>query len=96
MANEVLKLYTKETNLKRDIKMAKTNIDTSALKKYSELTIAEVQDLVVDHKWLAHLQIEIEIISQSLTITIKTIAERYNQTLTDLNEKLRALEEQVN
>jgi type I restriction enzyme M protein len=80
--------------------MAETNIDTLALKKYSELTTAKVQDLVVHHKWLAHLQnalqTEVEIISQNLTITIKTIAEGYNQTLTDLNEKVRALEEQVN
>ena len=99
-AKEVLALFTKETNLKKEIKTAEGELDSLLLKQYSKLTTAEVQDLVVNHKWLAHLQnalqTEVESISQSLTTTIKTIAERYSHTLTELNQQVEGVETQVN
>lgn len=100
IANEVLQGYTKEAKLKKEIKAAETNLDTLLLKKYAELTDAEVQNLVVNHKWLAYLQnalqTEVESISQSLTATIKTLAERYSKTLTELDSTVTDLESEVN
>ncbi len=99
-ANEVLTAYTNEAMLKKEIKTAETNLDTLLLKKYAELTDDEVQDLVVNHKWLAYLQnalqTEVESISQSLTATIKTLAERYSKTLKELDSAVTDLESEVN
>ena len=99
-ANEVLQAYTKEAKLKKDIKTVETNLDALLLKQYAELTDDEVQDLVVNLKWLAYLQnalqTEVESISQSLTTTIKTLAERYSNTLTQLDATVTDLESEVN
>jgi type I restriction enzyme M protein len=99
-ANEVLQAYTKEAKLKKEIKTAETNLDALLLKKYAELTDDEVQDLVVNLKWLTYLQnalqTEVESISQSLTTTIKTLAERYSSTLTELDTTVTGLESEVN
>lgn len=100
IANEVLQGYTKETKLKKEIKTAEANLDVLLLKQYAELTDDEVQNIVVNHKWLAYLQnalqTEVESISQSLTATIKTLAERYNKTLKQLDATVTDLESEVN
>lgn len=100
IANEVLQGYTKEAKLKKEIKTAETNLDVLLLKQYAELTDAEVQNLVVNHKWLAYLQnalqTEVESISQSLTATIKILAERYSKTLPQLGTTVTELESEVN
>jgi len=100
IANEVLQGYTKEAKLKKEIKTAETNLDVLLLKQYAELTDDEVQNLVVNHKWLTYLQnalqTEVESISQSLTATIKTLAERYSKTLTALDTSVTELENEVN
>lgn len=99
-ANKVLQAYTKEAKLKKEIKTAETNLDALLLKQYAKLTDDEVQDLVVNLKWLAYLQnalqTEVESISQSLTTTIKTLAERYSSTLTELDATVTDLESEVN
>ncbi len=55
---------------------------------------------MVNQKWLAHLQnalqTEVEGISQSLTTSIKTLAERYQNTLPELNQQVEVLETSVN
>jgi type I restriction enzyme M protein len=99
-ANKVLQTYTKEAKLKKEIKTAETNLDALLLKQYAKLTDDEVQDLIVNLKWLAYLQnalqTEVESISQSLTTTIKTLAERYSTTLTELDTTVTDLESEVN
>ena len=63
-------------------------MDELALKQYPKLTEAEVQDLVLNKKWLATLkqtiQTEIDAISQSLNGRIKELADRYEHTLEEI------------
>ena len=71
--------------LKKEVKEQEQQLDELALQQYPKLSEAEVQDLVLNKKWLATLQhtiqTEIDAISQSLTGRIKELAERYGNTL---------------
>ncbi|MCT4587759.1 MAG: type I restriction-modification system subunit M [Carboxylicivirga sp.] len=99
-AKEILRLFTQEAQLKKDIKTAEIELDNLALEQYGKLSNDEVKDIVVNKKWLAHLQdalqTEVEGISQSLTTTIKTLSERYHDTLTDLSSEVEDLASKVN
>lgn len=71
--------------LKKRIKALDKELDDKAYARYPKLTAAEVQALVVDHKWMAVLDAavhgELDRVSQALTSRIKVLAERYGQTL---------------
>ncbi len=99
VANQLLKLFTKEASLKKDIKTKTTALDELCLAQYGKLTEEEVHQLVVDKKWLgsiqATLQTEIDAISQRLTSRIKELAERYEHTLTELDSTTNELENKV-
>ena len=94
-----LKLYTKEANLKKDIKAAENELDQNTLKQYGKLTEAELRHLVVEAKWLtdlyADIQTEIDGISQRLANRIKELAARYEHTLNELDTETRDLEHKV-
>ena len=79
------------------IKLAE--LETVTLKKYGELTEAEVKTLVLDAKWLTtlnnNIQTEIDAISQRLTGRVKELAERYENTLTQLESTTKTEEDKV-
>lgn len=97
--NEWLKLNTKESNLKKEIKEAETELDTRAYAKYATLTEADVKILVVEDKWLATLETaiqgEMDRISQAIAKRIKELAERYETPLPRINDKVAELEGRV-
>lgn len=99
LANTILKLFTNEANLKKALKTKEGELDELTLTKYKKLTEAEVRILVVEDKWLASLkaaiQTEIDAISQRLTGRIKELAERYENTLGELDNQTKTLEEKV-
>ncbi|MDE0561363.1 N-6 DNA methylase [Algoriphagus sp. NF] len=99
LANTILTLFTKEANLKKTLKAKESELDELTLAKYKELTEAEVRILVVEDKWLASLkaaiQTEIDAISQRLTGRIKELAERYENTLGELDSQTQRLEGKV-
>ncbi|RXG29881.1 type I restriction-modification system subunit M [Leeuwenhoekiella marinoflava] len=99
VAKKWLKLYTKEANLKKDIKAAEAELDKNTLAQYGKLTEAEVRKLVVEDKWLASLyadmQTEIDGISQRLANRIKELAARYEHTLNELDTETLDLENKV-
>ena len=74
-------------------------LDELTLAKFKTHTEAEVRILVVEDKWLASLQAaiqtEIDAISQRLTGRIKELAERYENTMGELDNKTQGLEEKV-
>jgi len=98
--NEWLKLNTEEGELKRKVKDAESALDELALKKYPELSEKEVQELVVEDKWLSVLDSaihgEMDRISQGLTQRVKELAERYESPLPRLTERVHELELKVN
>lgn len=100
IAQKWLKLYNQQSKLKKDIKTAEAKLDEQTLAQFNELTEQEVRDLVINDKWLATLyndiQSEIDAISQRLANRIKELAERYENTLTELDSQTEELEEKVN
>jgi type I restriction enzyme M protein len=100
LANALLKLFTEDAALKKQVKAKEAELDDLTLKQFGLLTEAEVRTLVVDDKWIASLsalmQSEIDAISQRLTGRIKELADRYENTLGELTTNTKSLEETVN
>ena len=92
-------IYNQISKLKKAIKDAEAALDTLAYDKYPTLSEKEVKTLVVDDKWLATLNAEIhgemDRISQSLTQRVKELAERYEDTLPALTDKVADMEAKV-
>jgi type I restriction enzyme M protein len=84
---------------KKDLKIKVAELDNATLNQFKKLTEEDVRILVVDDKWLASLksgiQSEIDAISQRLTGRVKELAERYENTMTELNHQTNSLEEKV-
>ena len=84
---------------KKSIKIAEKELDDKLYAKYPQLTSDEVKTLVVDDKWMTALENDvsdyIEHISQHLASRIKELAERYENTLPELDAKTKELETKV-
>lgn len=99
----VLENYLQQTEAikKANAEIKKLNevLEKQVLAKYPTLTETEIKDLVLVHKWEAHLQNclqqEQERISQNLTQRIKQLAERYATTLPELTVSLNEAESKV-
>ena len=93
------KLLADEAGAKKAVKSAREALDEAVLRKYPDLTEAEVKTLVVQDKWLADLatqvEAEIEARTESLTARVRTLTERYGRTLPDLTAEVEALEAKV-
>jgi type I restriction enzyme M protein len=98
--NSWLKLSNQQADLKRALWDAKSELDVKAYAKYSTLTETEIKTLVVDDKWLGSLDAaihgEIDRISQSLTLRVKELAERYDTCMPQHARKVAELEKVVN
>ncbi len=85
--------------LKKEVKEQEQQLDDLALQQYPKLSEADVQDLLLNKKWLATsqltIQTEIDTISRSLTGRIKELAERYEQTLGELDTEVEEFEAKV-
>ncbi len=99
LLEKVLLLLEKESLLKKEIKTLETKLDEQTLKKYYELSEVDVKTLVVDDKWItaikASIQTEIDAISQRLTARVRELAERYENTLDELNKNTKDQEKKV-
>ena len=99
LANVLLKLFTEDAALKKQIKAKEAELDDLTLKQFDLLTEPEIRTLVLDDKWIASLsalmQSEIDAISQRLTGRIKELADRYENTLGELTTNTKSLEENV-
>jgi len=100
---EVLEQYL---NLKEEIadakrvqKVLKYELLTKLVDKYKQLTEAEIKELVIEKKWVASLAArldgEMQRISQMLTTSISDMAERYGQTLPEIDNVISGLEGKV-
>jgi type I restriction enzyme M protein len=94
-----LELLDQESDAGKKISLAQKNLSTNLNAKYPNLSEKELKQLVVEDKWLATLQIDIESeaekISQSLTERVKELTERYIDPLPKLEENLNLLSEKV-
>lgn len=97
---QYLGLIEQQAKLTSDIKAASETLDKKALMQYAKLTEADVQNLVVDGKWMHAIQIainsEMERISQRLTQRLKELLDRYETPMPELDKQVKKLEEKVN
>jgi type I restriction enzyme M protein len=100
MLKEYQKLMEQETEGNRKIKEVKAALEKMLLEKYKALTIDEIKTLIVEDKWLEQLeqhgQSEIQRVTQGLAMRITELAERYENTLPQLNTQVTELEQKVN
>lgn len=93
-------LNVKQSELRRKIKEADTNLDEKAFKYYEELKEADIKLLVIEDKWLATIEVnvqgEIDRVSQALAARVKELAERYESPLPKLNARLSKFEAKLN
>ncbi|SFQ18077.1 N-6 DNA methylase [Parafilimonas terrae] len=81
------------------IKTAKAKMEKAVIAQYDMLTEDEIKDIVINHKWMQHLQQalqeEQERISQNLAQRIKELAERYENTLPAIEQEVQDYESKV-
>jgi type I restriction enzyme M protein len=97
--NDWLKLSGDEAALKKRVKELDAQLDQVAHDHYAQLSVAEIQQLVVNDKWLARMhadvQGELDRVSQTLTRRIRELAERYAVPLPGLVDEVEALSAKV-
>lgn len=96
---EYLELIDKESAASKEVKKAMKDLDTEVDKKYKELKEDEVKDLVVEFKWIPYITDEVnsemERVSHRLSTRIKELGERYDETLSQLEEDVKTYSEKV-
>lgn len=84
---------------KKLIKERKYDLLTALLVKYADLSEEDIKRLVIEKKWFAslgsRLNGEMQRISQQLTSKVSALAERYSQTLPDIDADITDLEAKV-
>ena len=94
-----LRLMDEQTKIKKQIKKKEKELDDKLLKKYTELSKEDVKRLVVEKKWLVRLKEnvndELDNIILSLTTRIKELAQRYAETLPDIEQEVEDFEKKV-
>jgi len=99
LANQLLKLFDKEAELKKTFKAKEVELDQLTLEQFGKLTVNEVREIVVEDKWVTSIkldiQTEIDAISQRLTTRIKELGERYDTKLGDLTSETQSIESKV-
>ncbi|MGR9117081.1 MAG: N-6 DNA methylase [Gammaproteobacteria bacterium] len=85
-----LDLVNAESSAKSSVKAAKEELDNLVFKKIPAIPESELKDIVVKDKWFASVEAqiieEIERMTQQLANRVKTLEERYSETLPDLSE----------
>lgn len=94
-----LKLKEDISFVKRTIKNLKYDLLTALLVKYAALSEEDIKRLVIEKKWFAslgsRLDGEMQRISQQLTSKVSALAERYAQTLSEIDAEIADLEAKV-
>lgn len=94
-----LLLWDAAASADKAVKEAEAKLEKAVLLKYKTLTEGEIKALVVDDKWMAWLnrdvQDEMDRISQRLAQRVKELAERYEYTLPQVSREVAELEETV-
>ena len=81
------------------IKKQKAKIEKAVTEIYPTLSEKEIKHLVIEKKWLQNLEnalhAETDRISQTLSQRIKELAERYRETLGELESQSQSAEDKV-
>ena len=92
----LLETKAKADKAARDAQFA---LDTKVLARYTTLTEAEIETLVVQDKWFTGIQVaiegEVQRLTQQLTGRVKELEERYAQPLPELGSEVEAFSAKV-
>ena len=96
---QYLKLKEDISLTKKTLKTLKYNLLTALTVKYANLTEDDIKRLVIERKWFAalsaRLDSEMQHIGQQLTSEVSALAERYAQTLPEIDAEISDLESKV-
>jgi type I restriction enzyme M protein len=88
-------LLEQESEADKKIKDAQKALDEKVFAQYAKLKEADIKQLAVEDKWLAaiaaQVTAEVERVTQSLAARIKTLEERYAESLPKLTDEVTAL-----
>lgn len=94
-----LSLMDAESNYKKALKQAETDLDERLEKKYPQLTLEEIRHLLVEEKWLAAIYSGIdaihEAVSHRLSARVTQLVERYEYTLKECEDEVDRYEVKV-
>jgi len=97
---QCLALIEREAEASKKVKAAQKALDTKVQAHYAQLSETELKTLIVDDKWLASLQADVQTelyrVSRTLSSRIRQLAERYGTSLPALNAEVEALAVKVN
>jgi type I restriction enzyme M protein len=97
--SQLIKLYGKETVAKSEAKEAHAELDQATLDQYSKLGTAEIQSLVIDDKWgrwmASGVNAELSALIQNLVERLGVLAERYEETVGDIEARIESLSANV-
>lgn len=89
----------KKKEVDKEVKEKKQALTLLVANKYAALTEEETKQLVVDKKWLATIYAmihsEMQQVTQQLTSEVISVAERYEQTLADMDKEVEEYERKV-
>ena len=95
-----LGLIDKESETKRKIRETQRELDAKVTARYDMLNEDEIKTLVIDDKWLAgleaDLQREMDRVSQTLSGRVGELADRYLSPLPQLTSEIDILASKVN
>ena len=94
-----IELLQAEAEAKKAAKDAQAELDTAILKRYGQLTRADIQEIVLDDKWGATIRSrvlsEVNVLTLDLVARVQQLGERYGETLGELDSELKELEAKV-
>jgi type I restriction enzyme M protein len=92
-------LFNAESAAKKSAKEAQVVLDVATLKKYGDLSEADVKALVLDQKWMDTVSRRVEGVLSSLVLglvaRIQQLGERYGETVDSLEVELDKLSDRV-
>jgi type I restriction enzyme M protein len=92
-------LFNAESEAKKAAKDAQAALDIATLKKYGDLSEADVKAIVLDDKWKAIVSARVQGVLASLVLDlvarIQELGERYGKTVSSLEAELNALDHRV-
>ncbi len=93
LLEKYMNLLEKETRIKKSVKDLEKELSKKVQLRYGTLTENEIKMLIVDDKWMLKIEEEIEtaldMIAHRLISRIKELAERYEQTLPEIENEVR-------
>ncbi|HFI0170792.1 TPA: N-6 DNA methylase [Streptococcus suis] len=94
-----LKLVDDESDANKKVKDAMKTLNKKVNEKYKALTEDEIKTLVVDMKWIPYIvrevNSEMDRVSHRLASRVKELAERYDETLSQLEDEVKSYTEKV-